>query len=133
MGTIISFFVSAFLIAGLIALRYIEMGRGKRYAEDVRFRMDILVERGIHYIVHTFPKTLVRVTHSIAISLVHKYGLVLLNIVRALERRLYEFVNVAKGRKKNFQRNEVPSSFLQSMTEHIQQGNGDQKNRYEEK
>ena len=133
MGTIISFFVSAFLIAGLIALRYIEMGRGKRYAEDVRFRMDILVERSIHYIVHTFPKTLVRVTHSIAISLVHKYGLVLLNIVRALERRLYEFVNVAKGRKKNFQRNEAPSSFLQSMTEHKQQVNGDQKNRYEEK
>ena len=118
---------------GLIALRYIEMGQGKRYAENVRFRLDTLVEHIIYYIVHTLPNTLVRVLHIIVLSLVHKFSLVLLNVVRVLEQRLQGFVNVAKGRKRSVERNETPSLFLQSMTEHKQQVNGDRQNRYEEK
>ena len=133
MAAIISFFVSAFLIMGLIALRYIEMGQGKRYAENVRFRLDTLVEHIIYYIVHTLPNTLVRVSHIIVLSLVHKFSLVLLNIVRILERRLYGFVNVAKGRKRSVERNEKPSPFLQSMREHKQQVNGNRVIRHEEK
>ena len=133
MGAIITFFVSAFLIVGLIALRYIEMGRGVRYAADVRVRLDILVDRSIYYTLHTFPNMLVRTSHIIAISAVHKFSLVLLKIVRILERRLYGFVNVAKGRKKSVERNEEPSQFLQSMTKHKQQANSNRNIRHEEK
>lgn len=133
MGSIISFFISAFLIAGLIALRHIELRRGKRYAEDMRVRLDILVERGIHYVVYTFPKILARTLHLIALSLVHKGSLILLNVVRVFERRLYGFVNVAKGRKKSVERSETPSPFLRSMTEHKQQVNNDRDIRHDEK
>ena len=133
MAAIISFFVSAFLISGLIALRYIEMGRGVRYAAETRSRLDVLAERSIHYTVYTLPNTLVRAAHIIAISVVHKFSLVLLNIVRVLERRLHGFVNVAKGRKRSVERSEKPSPFLQSMTEHKQQINSDRVNRHEEK
>ena len=133
MAAIISFFVSAFLIVGLIALRYVEMGRGVRHAADVRIRLDTLVERSVHYVVHIFPNMLVRTSHILAISLVHKFSLVLLKIVRILERRLYGFVNVAKGRKRSILRNEKPSPFLQSMREHKQQANSNRVIRYEEK
>ena len=133
MAAIISFFVSAFLIVGLIAFRYVEMGRGVRHAADVRIRLDTLVDRSVHYVVHIFPNMLVRTSHILAISLVHKFSLVLLKIVRILERRLYGFVNVAKGRKRSILRNEKPSPFLQSMREHKQQTNSNRVIRYEEK
>lgn len=132
MGAVISFFVSAFLILGLITLRYIEIGRGGRFAQDLRLRLDARVEHGVHYVVHMLPTIVMRSIHIAAISVMHRLSLILLQIVRVLERQLYGFANVAKGRKKSVLRNEKPSPFLQSMAEHKQKASDSRQNRHEE-
>lgn len=96
----ISFFTSAFLIAGFLFLRHFEIKRGGRTLSIFRMKLDAVAYISFVYITKTLPMLATRVTNYVVMYVTHLSSSALLHGVRKVEGKLHNFVNIVKGRRK---------------------------------
>lgn len=130
--TMALFFGSGAFIFVLIALRYVELKRGLRFAENIRTKLDVAAQAGFVLATHTVPRKIAHWSAHIAAKLTHFCSVVLLRLVLKFEHHLVGLINKVRG-KRELHHRKASSSFFEDISLHKKQANGDRKNGYYEK
>ncbi len=114
----ISFIVSALLIASLFSLRYVEIGRGARFAPRIRKSLDVVAVRTVAFLIHDIPRILARVFKYLLIHITDFFSSILLQAVRSIEERLHVLVHRVRGKKNDLNNDNAVSDHLTDMKNH---------------
>lgn len=120
MVPVVSFFVSAVLIALLFVLRHTEIKRERRFLPLVRERFDGVAERVVVYLSRRLPRQIAGVGGYIVIHITDIFSSTLLHGIRFVEGKLHRFVRVVRGRK-HVKMGEPTSSYFHDVRNHKEQ------------
>ena len=127
---VIVFIISAVLLGLLVGLKLAEFGRGNRYGESIRDRLDSWTDVVYVALFRTLPRKLHFGSDKVATGLAHAGSVTLWKGVHFTERRMRGVVSQVRGRRRELHRKQATSSFLEDVRQHKEAVNGDRSHGY---